>query len=59
MKKSMTKISIYLTTNQIRGLVKLATRTHRTNASHLREALDEYLKHNLGPTRLVRRRTRS
>jgi predicted DNA-binding protein len=59
MKKNMTKISIYLTTNQLRGLVTLATRTHRTNASHIREALDEYLKYNLGSTRLVRRRAGS
>ena len=58
--KNMTKISLYLSQKQIQGLVKLAMKTHRTNASHLREALDEHLKCNLKSTdRLVRRRRQS
>ena len=58
--KNMTKISLYLNQKQIQGLVKLATKTHRTNASHIREALDEHLGRNLGSAvRLVRRRKQS
>jgi len=58
MKKNMTKVSLYLTANQLRRLATLALRTHRTNASHIREALDEHLRRNLGSARLVRRGTR-
>jgi predicted DNA-binding protein len=47
--KNMTKISLYLNQEQIQGLVQLAAKTHRTNASHIREALDEHLKRYLSP----------
>jgi predicted DNA-binding protein len=57
--KNMTKISIYITQEQIQGLVLLATKTHRTNASHIREALDLHLKRHLGARRRVRRRRAS
>jgi predicted transcriptional regulator len=57
--KNMTKISIYLTQEQIQGLVQLATKTHRTNASLIREALDVYLHRHLGGGRRVRRRQAS
>jgi predicted DNA-binding protein len=56
----MTKISLYLNQKQIQGLVQLATKTHRTNASHLREALDEHLRRELNPADpRVRRRKQS
>jgi predicted DNA-binding protein len=55
--KNMTKVSLYLTQEQIQRLVKLAMKTHRTNASHIREALDEHLRRNLDASdRRVRRR---
>jgi len=57
--KNMTKISIYITQEQIQGLVQLATKTHRTNASHIREALNVYLNRHLGARRRVRRRPAS
>lgn len=44
MKKNMIKISLYLTQQETQGLVKVATKAHRTNASIIRQAIDEFLK---------------
>lgn len=42
--KGMTKLSLYLTSEQLVGLMKLAIRTRRTKSSHIREAIDTHLK---------------
>jgi predicted transcriptional regulator len=55
-KHNMTKISLYLRPPQIQGLVQIASKKHRTNASLIREALDEYLERELQGKRRVRRR---
>jgi predicted DNA-binding protein len=58
--KNMTKVSLYLTQEQIQKLVKLAMKTHRTNASHIREALDEHFRRHVGfSDRRVKRRRAS
>jgi predicted DNA-binding protein len=57
--KNMTKISIYLTQAQIQGVIQLASKTHRTNASIIREALDVHLSRRLRVSRRVRRRRAS
>jgi predicted transcriptional regulator len=54
-KHNMTKISLYLRQAQIQGLVQIASKKHRTNASLIREALDEYLGRELSGTRVRRR----
>lgn len=41
---SKKKISVYLTNAQLGKVALLAVRTHRTIASHIREALDSHLK---------------
>lgn len=45
--KNMIKISLYLTQQETQGVAKLATMTHRTNASIIRQALDEFLRREL------------
>jgi hypothetical protein len=45
----MRKISLYLTCKQITSLRNLAKGTQRTQASHIRQAIDEYVKFEHDP----------